>query len=167
MLDKFLNLFVLNPVEDFLPKTDKKVSKNVSFLIRLLCWGLMLIIYVDTSKLGQSLFDNLMMIMIAEIAWLGLEKSDNAEELIAHVLASSAFIVMEHMVRNGEVTSNLFLILFVLDRFMIKDLLAKEKIDHQKIQEWYLYRERNCKYLFTMMVIVQIFFQKFIAPWIF
>ena len=96
---------------------------------------------------------NAMLIFLGEILWFGISRLQNAEDLLAHVMAVASFVSMFHLFKSKTLIIAIFLALCFLSKFDSKELLTADKIDHKRIVEWQMYHERQHKYVFSLMVI--------------
>lgn len=160
MIEKILNLLVLDPIEDFSPKINIKVILPIQLITRCASWIILLILFINVEDVSTSLFRVALIILVAEITWSGLSTFDTLEALLAHLLAVITFVITMNLAKSYLMLLGMLLSLMLVSKFDIKDLLINESIDRKTVIAWRSYHERQNKFWFFVMGTTLLLLQK-------
>lgn len=153
-MDKFLEIFRLEPVESLKPACKRCISGKVEFVIRILVDILTasVLCYISgASELLKSLFLAFNGIFIVELLWGGFKRFEYVQDIVLHSIALVIFSVITVVCNNHLVGLALMGVAKCFLDFEYRNICNMENIDAEVQKDWEGYSARNCKMSFVLL----------------
>lgn len=155
-MDKFLEIFRLEPVESLKPAYKRFISGKMELIARIILDILIAsgLCYISgANELLKSLFVAFNGVFIAELLWGGFKQFGYVQDIILHSIVLVIFVVVTVTCDHHLVGLALMGVAKCFSDFEYRNFYNLVTVDEGALREWEQYSARSYKKTFVMLVI--------------